>query len=124
MTQPEGLCFKYAAEKAARDGGQVVHGRCLYPPDVLRRAPWLCGQRHDYAWIERDGFVYDWQSRDLPLSSVEGFYLDREQVEVQRYEPAEAVALAVRTGTWGPWSGDEVAAQRASRLLSRGRRRP
>lgn len=118
MTQSEDSCYACAIQETARDGGEVVHARCLYPPDLVRRAPYLRGERHDHAWVERDGFVYDWQARHPPPVSATGFYLDRDPVDIRRYTSSEAVELFVRTGHMGPWTDAEVAAQRA-----KGRRR-
>lgn len=82
------------------------------------------GARHDHAWVERDGLVYDWQGRHLPPVSVPGFYLDRDPVDIRRYLPGEAVGLLVRTGCAGPWTDEEVGAQRAAIASAKGRRRP
>ncbi len=121
---PKGLCYAYAVQEAARNGGEVVHGRCLFPPDFVMRAPSFRGRRYDHAWVERDGLVYDWQMRDHPPVVATGFYLDRDPVEIRRYAPGEAVGLAVRTSCWGPWTYDEVAAQRAAMRCAKGRRQP
>ena len=121
--QPQGLCYAYAIQEAARDGGEVVHARCLFPPHLVQQVPRLRGERYDHAWVERDGLVYDWQMRDRPPVPAAGFYLDRDPVDIRRYDPGEAVGLSVRTGCAGPWTDAEVAAQRAAIRRAKGRRR-
>lgn len=106
---PIGECFSYAVKYAAREGDVVVHGEVLYPQNLIKIMPHLQGRRYAHGWVEKDGFVYDWQNTYLGSDSptVETFYAERDPIRIHRYPDNEALRIAIRTGNWGPWTQAE-----------------
>jgi len=97
--QKQGDCFRWALWDAIHNGGNLVHGWIIHP--------FFGTELMAHAWVERDGFVYDWQSceysQEDPLPLTE-FYELRKPVGLAVYPGSpKLLGRAHREGHYGPW---------------------
>lgn len=92
-----GECYSYAYARV-REGGMLVHATV--------RDPWS-GKRYGHAWVEDDGYVYDWQtSVGLGTGKPRTYaaFYDLYQPEQLRFFDTTAAAVnALRHRHYGPW---------------------
>lgn len=97
-----GDCFRWALWDAIHNGGTLVHGWVQHP---------VTGT-YAHAWVERDGFVHDWQRCDQKRGpcpqSLEEFDAEYLPEHEARYSPqtTKLVLKAFNEGNYGPWHPD------------------
>ena len=97
-----GDCFRWALKNFDPKAHDVlVHAKVK--PQGRRGAPYW------HAWIERDGFVLDWQGQEVgqyPPIPVADFYTVYRPTSLRRYtrdSTPSPYQLMFKSKVWGPW---------------------
>jgi len=95
-----GDCFRWALWEAVNNGGLLVHGWVVHPI--------FGNELMAHAWVERDGWVYDWQHCEQGMGMCPMSHEDFAEVYQPRGEKSyrgspRLIGKAYNEGHYGPW---------------------